>query len=75
MVYMNYNVKCAICGTKFFGGMYEDSCPNCDWLYTGEEKEMNPDTPCDFNKISINQAKLNFKNGLDIWGKPLKQRT
>lgn len=69
---MSYNVKCAICGAKFNGGMYEDACPVCDWLYTGEEKEMEPTDVCRFNHISINQAKQNFKNGLDIWGNPLK---
>ena len=69
---MDYNVKCAICGAEFQGETYVDTCPVCDWLYTGEEQDMKPDEICEINKITINQAKENYKNGLNIWGNPLK---
>ena len=70
---MGFKVRCFVCGTEFLGAMYEDACPFCDWIYTGEEKETDPNETCEINKISINQAKSNFKKGLDIWGNPLKQ--
>ena len=70
---MSLKVKCFICGTEFVGAMYEDACPICDWLYTGEETKTNPDAICDLNKVSINQAKTNFEHGLNIWGEPIKK--
>lgn len=67
----NCNIKCFICGANYEGAMFEDECPVCDWLYTGNEIDSNPDEIDEINKISIRQAKDNYKKGLTVFGEPL----
>ena len=65
---MKIKTKCPICGTEFEGGI-ADECPYCDWLYLGQDDDIDdPDTG---NPLTVRQAKENLKKGLNIWGEPL----
>ena len=66
-------VKCPICG-KEFDREPCDYCPVCDWLYMGIEETFDEYEVDEANGISIKQAKENFKNGMDIWGDPIKNK-
>lgn len=69
---MNYKVTCPICRTVFKGGSF-DNCPLCKWTYEYDNYEGEENDTDGANPVSYNQAKENFKNGLDKWGDPLKR--
>ncbi len=68
----NKIVKCPICGTEFDWNL--DDCPLCDWTYLGYEAELGLDEKDSANPVTVQQAKINFSKGLDIWGEPLKNQ-
>ena len=51
-----------------------DDCPLCDWTYLGYEAELGLDEKDSANPVTVQQAKINFSKGLDIWGEPLKNQ-
>lgn len=65
--------KCPICGTEITGVGLED-CPYCDWTYSGWEHESDENTYFDPNYMTLKEARDKFKQGLDIWGEPLKKK-
>ncbi len=64
-------VKCPICDTLIDDNPYDTVCPHCHWTYTGVECVYEENEKDDFNLISREKAKINLKNGLDKYGKPL----
>lgn len=66
-------IKCPICGTEIEDEQFVP-CPCCEWAYTGYESIYEEDEKDEFNFISRKKAKENLKNGLNIWGYPLKYK-
>ena len=63
---------CPICNTEYDIAEYL-GCPKCEWEFQGHEDIMTEDEICPYHLISICEAKKNYANGLNVWGKPLKQ--
>lgn len=62
-------INCPICGKKIKDETYEH-CLNCGWEYWGGEQFYAEDEKDDCNAISREEAKENYKKGLDVWGNP-----
>ena len=62
-------MKCPICNTEHNAEPLVEECPVCDWIITYTEDDSEYD---EVNHTTMASAKENFKNGLNIWGKPLK---
>ena len=69
---IKYEIKCPICETKYMGLTF-DNCPTCDWMFCGDESNLNIDEYDDVNYTTVRKAKQNFAKGLNIWGNPLQQ--
>ena len=74
--HMKEKIICAVCGTNYMGGQYDD-CPVCDWEYDG--CEQNEDGSFDYNwqgpnPIILGEARKLFAEGKNIWGEPLKKQ-
>lgn len=68
---MKIKTKCPICGTEFEGGI-ADECPYCDWLYLGQDDDIDdPDTG---NPLTVRQAKENLKKKLKYMGGAFAKR-
>ncbi len=66
--------KCAICGTVFMGGMFEDPCPTCQWIPVGNEHEIDENERVRINYTTIREARKNYAKGLTIFGDPIKKQ-